>query len=376
MDDRTLVYLLAAEVRSGAGKWYTILTAGTGRAAPMSGGKPPTFTRQQLAGYAEQFAAMGRDVAIDVNHALLQGRTDPDSTAARGWIKALRVTGDKLEAAIEWTKDGAKLIADKAFRYFSVELGRYAKDAPVTVIGGTLVNRPAWDLPALTLSAAAFDDIGAGAGASTVEPPSAPAHNVAHEEDQMSDEIKALAQKLGVTEEEVAETVAALSAQVEDLTDKLADAERAAKDAEALAAKVGDKDTAIQALAARLETAEQALGDVAFERAIEQHYALAGRVLPTDEARKMLRVVFDASGAAGVKALAASAEKVPTGQRGRNTADDRGDALTFAAAAEKLTAGVNALMASAEIEYAEAFARFSADPNNAALMAAYERAEV
>lgn len=68
---------------------------------------------------AANFASGGLDIAIDVNHATeIKGPKGEDAPAV-GWIRELRVRDGALQGRTEWLASGAKLVADKAYRYLS-----------------------------------------------------------------------------------------------------------------------------------------------------------------------------------------------------------------------------------------------------------------
>lgn len=84
---------------------------------------------------------LGRDIAIDKTH-------DP-SEGATGWIKDLKIDGDRLKAFVEFTPWGLELIEQKGFKYFSPEfVSKYRdkenpeKEYSNVLFGGALTNRP------------------------------------------------------------------------------------------------------------------------------------------------------------------------------------------------------------------------------------------
>jgi hypothetical protein len=101
------------------------------------------ITADDLREYKENFdAGVRAGVPIDLEH-----KTDG---GAVGWFKELRVQGNSLMATVDWTKAGASLIADRAYRFFSPEFaprgykdpeGKIATSKNV-LIGGALTNRP------------------------------------------------------------------------------------------------------------------------------------------------------------------------------------------------------------------------------------------
>lgn len=93
--------------------------------------------------YVNNFnSGVRKGVPIDLEH-----KTDG---GAVGWVKSLARKGESLFANVEWTKAGAQLIGDRAYRFFSPEFapsgykdpeGKLAADRNV-LLGGALTNRP------------------------------------------------------------------------------------------------------------------------------------------------------------------------------------------------------------------------------------------
>ncbi len=83
---------------------------------------------------------LGREIALDKTH-------DP-SEGATGWVKDMKIVGDRLKALVEWTPWGLDLIQNKGFKYFSPEYrdsftdkesGKVYKNV---LFGGGITNRP------------------------------------------------------------------------------------------------------------------------------------------------------------------------------------------------------------------------------------------
>lgn len=83
---------------------------------------------------------VGREISFDKTH-------DP-SEGATGWVKELKVFGDRLKAKVELTPWGEDLIKNKGFRYFSPEYtSKYTHKETGKVynnvlLGGGITNRP------------------------------------------------------------------------------------------------------------------------------------------------------------------------------------------------------------------------------------------
>ena len=94
---------------------------------------------------------LGREIALDKTHNPEEGAT--------GWIKDMKIVGDRLKALVEWTPWGIELIEQKGFKYFSPEYRdsytdkESGKEHKNVLFGGALTNRPfLTDLAPIVLS--------------------------------------------------------------------------------------------------------------------------------------------------------------------------------------------------------------------------------
>ena len=98
------------------------------------------------------------NLVVDWEHA--QDRRAPlgERADAAGWIKSVVVREGTLMARVEWTPEGRKSIEEKAYRYISPTFAHTVEIGPggnldggdvLHVTGAGLVNRPAFDMPAL-----------------------------------------------------------------------------------------------------------------------------------------------------------------------------------------------------------------------------------
>lgn len=214
--------------------WHVILKAGTTKGRPMSGQDGITITEDDIDKLVSTFA---RERAVGVHHATARAKSDPRYSApelsgARGWIKALRRVGDALEAKIEWTTEGAKLIRDKMFRYFSLEAGeetnRATGEKEFVVAGGTLTNDPFFDLPALVLAASVMADIeqeNEQARTRAEIPPVADAPGPEEEDSDMPSHLELLSEALGqtLTEDNLVAHIAAIKTEADKVTGLMAE---------------------------------------------------------------------------------------------------------------------------------------------------------
>src|SRR3990167_4161307 len=94
---------------------------------------------------------LGREIALDKTHNPEEGAT--------GWIKDMKIVGDRLKALVEWTPWGIELIEQKGFKYFSPEYRdsytdkESGKEHKNVLFGGGITNRPfLTDLAPIVLS--------------------------------------------------------------------------------------------------------------------------------------------------------------------------------------------------------------------------------
>jgi Mu-like prophage I protein len=111
------------------------------------------FNRDKVQGFAQSVKDKVRDADLDINYDHRE-----HSGEAAGWVKDATAGDDGLWLQVEWTKQAAQKIRDRAYRYFSPEFlptwthpKTKVKHSDV-LFGGSLTNRPHLrDLPALTL---------------------------------------------------------------------------------------------------------------------------------------------------------------------------------------------------------------------------------
>jgi len=102
-----------------------------------------------------------RDIAITEGHPVGE-----DEKPAIGWFRQLLNKGrDGLWAVVEWTEKGKKLLASKAYKYFSPEFYTNYEDPEThknylnVLVGGALTNRPYFkSLQAVVLSEMNFEE--------------------------------------------------------------------------------------------------------------------------------------------------------------------------------------------------------------------------
>ena len=81
-------------------------------------------------------------LGIDWDHSTQQG-----TTKAAGWLRELKIEGEKILARIEWTAAGRESIESGSYRYFSPTFATHyrddqGRDLGDTLVGGALTNVP------------------------------------------------------------------------------------------------------------------------------------------------------------------------------------------------------------------------------------------
>ncbi len=83
-----------------------------------------------------------RGMPIDENHAIDTAMQNGTGAPARGWIKELQARTDGLWGRVEWTKAGAELLVDRAYRGISPVFNHLADKTITRVLRASLTNKP------------------------------------------------------------------------------------------------------------------------------------------------------------------------------------------------------------------------------------------
>jgi Mu-like prophage I protein len=139
-------YSVALPQGGSAPDWIELMPLGT-----FSGqdGRGPFRADGPAVIAATKANGLANGLPIDYDHRSFFG--DPDSRAA-GWIRELRITGDKLQGRVEWTPQGAAAVKSKEYRFLSpvFRLEPDDPDAPedeqagrvMWIRGAALTNNP------------------------------------------------------------------------------------------------------------------------------------------------------------------------------------------------------------------------------------------
>jgi phage I-like protein len=134
------VDLNQVELDESNGSWIHAMTVGKYE-HPVYGTIEFTVDRLKRFAQGVMNKVRGIDLDIDYDHKARGGQ-------AAGWVQKAEVRSDGLWIFVEWTKEAAGLIREKAYRYFSPEFvdeWKHPKTGAVhkdVLLGGGLTNRP------------------------------------------------------------------------------------------------------------------------------------------------------------------------------------------------------------------------------------------
>lgn len=128
----------APDGAAAAPEWIHLLPAGTARTADARGPY-----RVADAGRVIALSFEGADkLPIDENHATDLAAPLGQPSPARGWIVAMEAREDGIWGRVEWTEEGAALVASRAYRAISPVVTHDAGKAIGRILRASLVNRP------------------------------------------------------------------------------------------------------------------------------------------------------------------------------------------------------------------------------------------
>ncbi len=116
---------------------------------PVSGqiftadGRGPYAVGDLNAIIAASFAKTDK-LEIDINHAQYIAAPQGQRSDAQGWITSMEVRDDGIWGRVEWTPEGNRLVADKAYRAISPVLmvSKADRKTVLSIGNASLVNRP------------------------------------------------------------------------------------------------------------------------------------------------------------------------------------------------------------------------------------------
>lgn len=136
--DIALCSAVALPEGEGAPEWIHLLPAGTvttidGR-GPYRVADPAALVTASLNG--------SERLVLDENHATDLAAPKGEPAPARGWIVELQARADGVWGRVAWTKAGAELMADRAYRHISPAILHDAQNNVTAILRASLVNRP------------------------------------------------------------------------------------------------------------------------------------------------------------------------------------------------------------------------------------------
>ena len=121
-----------------APEWIHLLPAGTIKTNDGRGPYRVLDTKKLMAESLPQ----GERLPIDENHATDLASPQGGSSPARGWIVELAERADGIWGRVEWTKQGAELLADRAYRHISPAIQVLKDGTVLRILRAALVNTP------------------------------------------------------------------------------------------------------------------------------------------------------------------------------------------------------------------------------------------
>ncbi len=126
-------------------EWVEIMPVGEFRTADRRSASAFRLDAADVAGVIGRSMASARngELLIDFDHRSLAVQTAADTRAA-GWIKEMKLDGDRVMASVAWTPEGRAALEGRSYRFISPVFKNTRSDGRVTLIEGAgLVNDPA-----------------------------------------------------------------------------------------------------------------------------------------------------------------------------------------------------------------------------------------
>lgn len=124
----------------GAPEWVHLLPAAKGEIQTYDARGP--YRMADIEAVIAASMQSERGMPIDENHATDTAMQNGNGAPARGWIKELQARADGLWGRVEWTKAGAELLADRAYRGISPVFNHLADKTITRVLRASLTNKP------------------------------------------------------------------------------------------------------------------------------------------------------------------------------------------------------------------------------------------
>lgn len=132
--------VLLAEQADTAPEWVHLLPARSG-AIQTADRRGPYTVADAEALIAASFEDADR-LPIDENHATDLAAPQGLPAPARGWITAMQAREDGIWGRVEWTDEGRRMVAGRAYRALSPVIQHTATKTVLRILRASLVNRP------------------------------------------------------------------------------------------------------------------------------------------------------------------------------------------------------------------------------------------
>lgn len=135
----------APEPIDPAADWIEIMPVGEFRTADGRSAKPFRLDPADVAGVIARSMALAsnNELLIDFDHRSMAPQAIADTRAA-GWIKDLKLEGERVMASVVWTPEGRRALRGRSYRFISPVFNNLKSDGRVVlIVGAGLVNDPA-----------------------------------------------------------------------------------------------------------------------------------------------------------------------------------------------------------------------------------------
>ncbi|SFJ29326.1 phage protease, partial [Albimonas pacifica] len=153
--------LPAPDKGADAPEWIHLLPApadGLVQTADSRG--PYRLERAALQSVIDRSFERAPQLEIDINHSSFTAAKTGGRSDAVGWIVAMQTRDDGIWGQVEWTDEGRKLVAGKAYRRISPVVYHDRDKNLLSIANASLVNRPNLrGLAALNSEEALMDEV-------------------------------------------------------------------------------------------------------------------------------------------------------------------------------------------------------------------------
>lgn len=133
--------LPAADAAGAAPEWIHLLPAPADGLIRTADARGPYKMGDAAQVIAASFARTDR-IEVDLNHATYLAAPRGERSDAYGWIVEMQAREDGVWGRVEWTDEGQRLVAGKAYRGISPVIVHDAAKTVLAIANASLVNRP------------------------------------------------------------------------------------------------------------------------------------------------------------------------------------------------------------------------------------------